>query len=81
MLFERNAWGGISATQQSDPNSGFHLQWQFLGRLVEEYSAATTDAFGRVVLIVKGANNHLSIQREVDARAIGNFVGWTSVGQ
>src|SRR5262249_51568254 len=44
MLFERNVWGGISATEQTAPNDVFVLQWQILSqKLLNEYPAATTD--------------------------------------
>ena len=85
MLFERNVWGGVSETRQTGPNNVFILQWQILAgyftgypAYVNEYPAAATDAFGRIVLAVKGTDGRLYIRRE-SSGTIGNFDGWFPV--
>lgn len=86
MLFERNAWAGISMTLQQAPNDIFLTQWQVLSQPLPgelrfvEYPAATTDNVGRVVVIAKGTDGRLYMRRETSAGAIASFGGWTQVG-
>jgi hypothetical protein len=80
MLFERNVWDGISTTRQTAPNDEFILQWNILGDYLIEYPAATTDNLGRVVLVVKGADGNLHINRETSAADVGVFGGWSIIG-
>lgn len=79
MLFERNVWSGISATWQVAPNDVFYPQWQILGGYLNEYPAATTDAFGRVVVAVKGGDGRLYLRREAFAAPIGSFEPWALI--
>ncbi len=81
MLFERNVWAGISATWQVAPNDVFYLQWQVLGGYLNEYPAATTDAFGRVVVAVKGGDGRLYLRREASAAVLGSFGPWAVVDE
>jgi GlcNAc-PI de-N-acetylase len=83
MLFERNVWNGISELRQASPNNAFagqSLQWEILGGLLNEYPAAATDRFGRVVVIVKGLDGQLYMRRERLPTASGSFAPWQVVG-
>lgn len=85
MLFERNLNARISATWQGAPNSSFVLQWAILGgpgsaQLMQEYPSAATDNLGRAVLIVKGSDGRLYINRESSASSVGSFAGWVQIG-
>lgn len=84
MVFERNGDGRVSATWQLGANGGFQLQWAVPGapgraELIQEYPAATTDSLGRAVLIVKGSDGRLYIDRERSASLLGSFRGWTAI--
>lgn len=78
MLFERNVWSGISATWQIKPNDVFGLQWTVLGGFLYEYPSAATDGNGRVVLMVKGLDGRLYLQRE-STTAVGSFGPWIAI--
>jgi len=80
MLFERNTWNGLSTTRQLGPNTAFILQWNLRGGLLEDYPAAATDNLGRVVVVVKGSDGKLYLQRESSASAIGDFSNWIAAG-
>ena len=80
MLFERNVWDGISETRQGAPNGAFVVDWSILGSMVNEYPAAATDGSGRTVVVVKGPDGYLYMQREVSPAASGDFGPWARIG-
>ena len=79
-IFERNTWNGLSLTRQQSPNSIFITQWNLRGGLLEEYPAAATDNLGRVVVVVKGSDGKLYLERESSASAPGDFGSWILAG-
>jgi hypothetical protein len=85
MLFERSWDGRVSATWQLSPNSSFSTQWAVLGgpgpaQMIIEYASATTDGAGRALVIAKGSDGKLYIDRESSAASVGSFSGWLQVG-
>lgn len=80
MIFQRNSWGGISTTQQQNPNSNFQLQWNLRGGLFDEYPTAATDNLGRAVFMAKGADGKLYFQRQTSTNIIGNYEQWLIAG-
>ena len=76
-LFERNVWNGISATWQIAPNDVFQLQWTILAGFIIEYPSAATDALGQDVLMVKGMDGKLYINRATSG--LGTFGGFSPI--
>jgi hypothetical protein len=76
-LFERNVWNGISATWQIAPNDVFQLQWTVLGGYIIEYPSAAIDSLGHEVLMVKGMDGRLYINRANSG--FGTFSGYSPI--
>jgi LmbE family N-acetylglucosaminyl deacetylase len=81
MLFERNAFGGVSMTGQIGPNTYFGLQWVDLGGLIPNFPSAAVDGAGRTVVATVGIDGQLYLRRQLSANPADAFGSWTPVGQ
>ena len=80
MLFERNAFGGVSYTAQVGPNTSFSLQWVDLGGLIPAFPSAAADGAGRTVVAAVGTDARLYVRRQSTPSPIADFEPWVAVG-
>ena len=80
MIFERNAYGGVSGTRQKSVNSSFNLQWVDYGGLIPHFPSACVDGNGRTVLATTGIDGRLYLRRQQSNSATSVFDPWTAVG-